>query len=119
MTNPDELVENYIAMWNATDPERRRDLIAQTVTDDASYLDPMLTGEGIDGINAMIGGAQAQFPGHLFTLRSGPNVHHDRVYFGWTLAASGGETIAVGTDFATVAEDGRMQSITGFLEPAA
>ena len=39
--------------------------------------------------------------------------------FTWSLAPNGGEPIAVGTDFATTAEDGRMRDITGFLEPAA
>ncbi len=119
MSNSDQLVNNYIAMWNATDPERRRELVAETVTEDATYLDPMMTGEGITGISAMIGGAQEQFPGHVFTLRSGPDAHHDRVRFSWSLAPVGGRPIAHGIDFAIVARDGRMQSITGFLEQAS
>jgi hypothetical protein len=89
------------------------------VTEDASYLDPVMTGEGIDGISAMIAGAQAQLPGHRFTLISGPDVHHDRARFSWSLASNGGEPVAIGVDFATLADDGRMRSVTGFLEPAA
>ncbi len=111
------VIETYIAMWNESDPRRRRELVAQTVTDDASYLDPMMAGDGIDGISAMIAGAQGQFPGHHFALVSGPDVHHDRLRFSWSLAPHDGEPVAIGTDFATVAQDGRMRSITGFLEP--
>jgi hypothetical protein len=54
MSDADEVVGSYIAMWNETDSQRRR-----------------------------------------------------------------GEPIAIGVDFATVADDGRMRSVTGFLEPAA
>jgi hypothetical protein len=80
------------------------------MTDDASY------GDGIDGIAAMIAGAQQQFPGHGFALRSGPDAHHDRVRFSWTLAPDGGEPVTAGTDFATLAPDGRLRAVTGFLE---
>jgi SnoaL-like domain len=119
MSNADTLVDSYIAMWNETEPDQRRELVARTVTEDASYVDPLMTGEGIDGISEMIAGAQRGYPGHRFALHSGPDVHHDRVRFSWSLASDGGQPVAIGIDFAILAEDGRMRSITGFLEPAA
>ena len=119
MADTDTLVNNYIAMWNETDPDRRRELVAETVTDDADYVDPVMDGAGIDGISTMIGGAQSQFPGHRFALVAGPEAHHDRVRFTWSLAADGGAPVAIGVDFVDLADDGRMRSITGFLEPAA
>jgi hypothetical protein len=118
MPDTETTVNSYIAMWNETDAQRRRDLVAQVVTEDANYLDPQMAGDGIEGIAAMIGGAQQQFPGLRFALHSGPDVHHDRVRFSWSLAPDGGEPIAIGTDFVTVADDGRMRSITGFLDSA-
>jgi SnoaL-like domain len=119
MSDANGIVNEYIAMWNEDDPNQRRALVARVVTEDATYVDPLMTGDGIDGISAMIGGAQAQFPGHRFTLVDGPDAHHDRVRFTWSIAPAGGEPVAVGTDFAEIADDGRMRSITGFLEPAA
>jgi hypothetical protein len=119
MTHSDGVVGNYISMWNETDPEQRRQLVAQVVTEDATYVDPLMTGDGVDGISAMIGVAQQQYPGHRFALVAGPDAHHDRVRFSWSLAPDRGAPIAIGIDFATVAGDGRMRSITGFLEPAA
>jgi hypothetical protein len=109
-------VDRYIAMWNETDSERRRALVAETVTEDASYVDPLMTGDGIEGIDAMIAAAQSQFPGHQFTLLAGPDAHHEFVRFSWSLGVNGGEPVARGTDFATVAGDGRLAAITGFLE---
>jgi hypothetical protein len=119
MTDTQTIVDRYIAMWNEPDADKRRALVARTVTDDAAYLDPLMAGEGVDGIAAMIGGAQQQFPGHRFALVAGPDAHNDRVRFTWSLAPAGGEPVAIGVDFATVAGDGRLRSITGFLEPRA
>src|SRR4051794_10587510 len=36
------VVDRYIAIWNETDPARRRDLVGQTWTDDATYVDPLV-----------------------------------------------------------------------------
>ena len=119
MSDPTTIVRTYIDMWNETDPERRRKLVAQALTDDASYLDPIMAGSGTDEISAMIGAAQEQYPGHRFELVDGPDAHHDRVRFTWSLGSPAGEPIATGIDFATTAEDGRMSDVTGFVEAAA
>jgi putative transposase len=90
MTEINALIDNYIAIWNEGDPERRRALIAQTWTEDASYVDPMMTGAGPAGIDAMIAQAQQQFPGHRFELAGAPDAHHDRVPFTWLKGANSG-----------------------------
>jgi hypothetical protein len=117
MTETQTILDTYIEMWNETDPARRRELVSQTLTDDATYLDPLMSGEGSEQIDAMIAAAQEQYPQHRFTLLDGADAHHDRVRFSWSLAPAGGEPIAIGTDFVTLAPDGRMQSVTGFLQP--
>jgi hypothetical protein len=119
MSDITTVVHNYIAMWNEAIPEERRAIIAETFSDDASYLDPLMSGAGRDGIDSMVAAAQAQFPGTRFELTSGPDAHHDRVRFAWRMiAADGGAALAAGVDFATVAQDGRLRAVTGFLEPA-
>jgi hypothetical protein len=113
------VVDGYIAMFNETDAERRRAIIDEVWAEDASYLDPLMSGEGRDGIDAMVAGAQQQYPGHRFELASGPDAHHDRVRFAWRMVADdGGAQVAAGVDFGTLAPDGRLRAITGFLEPA-
>jgi hypothetical protein len=50
MTEVMTVVDGYIAMWNETDPQRRRSIIEQTWTDDGSYVDPHAEGESGDAI---------------------------------------------------------------------
>jgi hypothetical protein len=115
MSNFTDLVDRYIAIWNETDDERRRNLIARTWSEDSTYLDPLMGGEGRGGIDAMIRGVQAQFPGLLFRRTSGVDAHNDRVRFAWELGPEGGPALAGGVDFGVIVDD-RLQTITGFLD---
>jgi len=111
-----EVIDGYFAAWNETDAGRRRAVIAQTWSDDASYLDPLMQGAGHAGIDAMIAAVQQRFAGHQFRLLGAVDAHHDRVRFSWELAPESGPGVVAGTDFGVVAADGRLQSITGFLD---
>ena len=117
MSQSDNVVERYIAIWNETDAGRRRHLIAETWDDDSSYVDPLFSADGHEGIDALVAGFQQQFPEHRFRLSSAVDQHHDRLRFSWELMEPvGGVPIVKGTDFGLVADDGRLQVITGFLD---
>ena len=116
MTSSKDLVDRYLAIWNETNAAARRALITKTWTETATYVDPLMRGEGHDGIDAMIAAAQAQFPGHSFAPLGEPDAHNDKLRFRWTLGPKGGATIVDGTDFAVVAPDGRLASVAGFLD---
>jgi hypothetical protein len=118
VTNPTDLIDGYIAMWNETDGKRRRDLIARTWAEGARYVDPLMQGDGPAGIDAMVAGVQERFPGYRFR-RTGPvDAHNGHVRFTWHLAPEGGPALAAGVDFGVIAADGRLASITGFLDHA-
>jgi hypothetical protein len=119
MTTPSHIAALYLAVWNERDAAARRALVARTFSLDASYVDPMMRGAGHDGIDAMIAGAQSQFPGYRFELDGAPDGHNDVVRFSWTLAVPGGAAVAHGTDVARLADDGRLASVTGFLNQVA
>ena len=72
------LVDNYIATWNERDSGRRRALIAETFAENADYRDPLMSGEGQEGIDAMIAGVQQQYGEYRFELADGPDAHNDR-----------------------------------------
>src|SRR5258708_439542 len=82
---------------------------------DAKYVDPLMSGEGHDGVDALIAGVQQRFPDFRFHLIGEPNGFGDHVRFSWGLGPDGADSPIKGTDFAVVS-DGRIRSITGFLD---
>jgi hypothetical protein len=76
-----------------------------------------MAGEGHDGIDRMIAGAQAQFPGHVFRQTGRADAHNGCLRFSWELVGPDGKDAGVaGTDFGTLAGDGRLAAVTGFLD---
>jgi SnoaL-like domain len=117
MTDVNPVIDRYIAIWNETDPARRRDLIARTWTEDASYVDPLVVAEGRDAIDSTVAAAQEQFPGFAFRLAGLVDAHHNLARFTWELApAADGEALVVGFDVAVLADDGRLREVHGFLD---
>ena len=115
MSNPTKIAETYIDSWNETDAGRRAARIAETFTPTAVYSDPMMRGEGHDGLSAMIAGAQAQFAGLRFRQVGKVDAYADRIRFSWELGPDEGPALAGGTDFGTI-EDGRLATVVGFLD---
>lgn len=115
MTELTTIARNYIAAWNETDATTRRALIARTFTEDAAYVDPMMAGDGHDGIEAMIAGVQAKFPGFRFALDGDVDGYGDKIRFSWALGPDGAPDMVKGTDFGVVS-DGRLRRVTGFLD---
>lgn len=109
---------DYLAVWNQRHAGARREQVARLFATSATYADPLMGGAGIDAIDAMICGAQLRFPGHRFALRGTPDGHNDAVRFGWSLLGPDGAPVAHGLDVATVASDGRLRSVIGFLDQA-
>jgi hypothetical protein len=120
MSNPTytDLIDRYIAVWNETNAGRRRELFARTWTENGRYVDPLMQGEGQAGIDAMFASVQERFPGYRFRRTSPVDAHNGRLRFAWHLAPVGGPALAAGVDFGVIAADGRLQSITGFLDHA-
>ncbi|MEV4826281.1 nuclear transport factor 2 family protein [Micromonospora sp. NPDC049274] len=116
-TSFDTLAERYIAIWNETDPARRRTEIADVWAADARYVDPLSVAEGREAIDAMIAAVQDRFfPGMAFRLAGPVDGHHDQVRFTWELGPAGVEAPIVGFDVAVVDGDGRLSQVLGWLD---
>ena len=126
--NVNQAVANYVAIWGERDATRRRALIAQTWSEDGSYVGPSREGVGHDAIDAMIAAAQqqsvlplpqGQSPGWRMSLASGIDTHHNYVRFSWTVGGTAEAPLYTkGTVFAILAADGRLKSVIGFTEAA-
>lgn len=119
MSDLNHLIDRYVAIWNETDPAQRRALIAEAFTEDGIYLGPLLNGDGHAGIEAMAQGIQEQLSGYRFRRVGEVDAHHDRVRYTWEILTAGDAArFAAGTDFAVVAADGRLRSVTAFIDQA-
>ena len=116
-----EIIDRYIAAWNETDADKRRDLVGSLWAADGSYTDPLADVRGPDAIAGLIGAAQEQFPGLVFTLGGPVDANHHQARFTWHLGPSGGEPIVIGFDVVVLDAAGRIASVHGFLDkvPAA
>jgi len=86
---------------------------------DALYVDPLMQGEGREGISAMIAAARSQFPGHDFALTGPVDEHGGNIRFSWALSIDSGEPVVRGTDFVRVDAQGRIAEVVGFLDGGA
>lgn len=114
------IADRYIAVWNETDPARRRAVLAEGWAADARYTDPLADVRGLDAIDSLIAHAQSQFTGLRFAVMGEPNGYGDHIRFSWRLGPDGGDSIVEGSDIAILAA-GRIGQVIGFLDrvPAA
>jgi len=125
-----ELAENYIALWNEPDADRRRRRIAELWTEDGRHiLQPpheiraiaarpgvamtaILEARGYEEIEARAASAYDHWVGSeglSFRGRDGAERLADVVTFHWEAVAKDGEVAGVGLNVLVVAADGRIE----------
>jgi len=113
---PEAVTEAYVATWNETDPARRRAGIAAAWAEAGTYRDPVMASDGPAGIDAMLAGVQAKFPGFVLKRTSRVDAHNGALRFTWSLGPAAGPSVVEGVDFCTLAPDGRLASVVGFID---
>jgi hypothetical protein len=114
---PDEVVEDYIALWNASEPEERRRLAERALAEDATVAYPSVEARGRDEIVAAIGNVHQRVPGVRFVSTSGVEQHHGWLRATWRMMQGDGEVLFDGVDSAETGEDGRLRRVIGFHDP--
>jgi SnoaL-like protein len=116
-----EIIKRYLDAWNETDASVRRELVASLWSADGSYTDPLADVRGPDAIAGLIGAAQQQFAGLVFTLGGPVDANHNQARFTWHLGPAGGEPVVIGFDVVVLDSAGQIASVHGFLDkvPAA
>jgi hypothetical protein len=120
MTDAATIAARYIALWNETEPQRRKAQLTDLWSENGTYLDPLMQGQGHDQIDGLIAGVHGQFPGFRFALLGEPDSYGNQIRFSWQLGPEGSDGPIKGTDFVTL-ENGRLKGVVGFLDqvPAA
>lgn len=115
--SPDSIVEAYVGSWNETDPARRRASIQSAWAESGTYRDPVMSSDGPAGVDAMLAGVQAKFPGFVLKRISKVDMHNGSyLRFAWSLGPEAGPSVVEGVDFCTLAPDGRLASVVGFID---
>ena len=110
MTDASQVLNRYLAVWNSQAD------VGEVFTEQARYVDPLVDVTGHEAIAATVAAARAQFPGWTFRPLGTAEAHHDQVRFSWELGPDGGDAPVAGSDVVTVGRDGRIASVTGFLD---
>ncbi len=117
MTDIATTIDTYLAAYNEPDANTRLSLVTEAFAPEARLIDPPLDGSGHDGISAMMGAVQQQFPGHSLRRTTGVDEHHGYFRFGWDLVGPTGDLVLQGTDVGELDGLGRLARVTGFFGP--
>ena len=112
-----EIIKRYLEAWNETDAAARLALVESVWAADGSYTDPLADVRGPDAVAGLIGMAQQQFPGFVFTLGGPVDAHHNQARFQWQAGPAGTPDTYVGFDV-IVTENGRIRNVLGFMDEA-
>ncbi|GAB2696565.1 nuclear transport factor 2 family protein [Nocardia thraciensis] len=115
MSEYDTIAQRYIDSWNEQDADKRRALLEELYTPDATYTDPLGAVAGVAAIDEFVAGAQQQFAGLRFSVGGAVDGHHDIARFSWNLGAPGMDPVVVGFDVIQIDGD-RIQRVHGFLD---
>ncbi|MFH8788166.1 nuclear transport factor 2 family protein [Streptomyces roseoverticillatus] len=117
MSSYETAVTRYFTAWNAAGAEAVAKAVAAAWAEGGSYTDPLADVRGHEGIAAVIAGAQQQFPGFEFRRTGVVEGHHDVARFQWELVSlADGSAPVAGSDVITLDGDGRIRTVTGFLD---
>jgi hypothetical protein len=125
-----ELAEKYVALWNQSDADRRRRMIAELWTEHARHvlqppqeiraiaarpglaMSAILEARGYEEIEARAASVYEHWIGSeglSFRARDDAERLGDVVKFHWEAIAKDGEVFAVGLNFLVLAADGRIE----------
>jgi hypothetical protein len=121
MINAQNLADRYVAVWNETDLQLRREMIAELWNADGVHFVRTLEARGYDALEArIVGSHNKNVRDGGYSFQASPNAEQlrDIVKFNWTMApARGGPTAAIGLDVLVLDDNGRIREDYQFIEP--
>jgi hypothetical protein len=111
--NPNEFADRYVAVWNEAEPEARRKGVEELWAPDGTYANAVAVVRGPEDIATQVGYAHDAYAVGGFTFRSCNNARgqHNTLRFNWVMVSrSTGALEAVGFDFITLDDEGRIVS---------
>lgn len=123
MTDVNELADRYVGLWNEPDEELRRMTIGELFAVDGTHVDEHIDVTGHEAIAEVVTAAHQQFVaegGFHFRSRGNADGFRNVVRFNWEMVPAGtDQVLAVGFDFLTLNDDGRIRVDYQFMEMAS
>jgi hypothetical protein len=114
-----EIADTYFSLWSEPNPERRREAVAAVFTEGATFTGPIVEVKGHDGITGFANQILEHLSGHQFNRTRDVDTHHDVVRWAWEITPGPNQPVfATGVDVCRIAPDGRLASLTTFLDVA-
>jgi uncharacterized protein YndB with AHSA1/START domain len=110
------LLNAYAASWNETDDSIRARHLEQCWADTGTYRDHFAVVDGRPAMARHIAMSHGFARGARVELDGEPQLCHEYIYFPWRISSQPGPSVAHGRSFATLAMDGRIQSIVAFWD---
>ncbi|WP_158816752.1 nuclear transport factor 2 family protein [Methylocapsa sp. S129] len=112
MNEAQELADRYTAVWNETDPDRRRAAIAELWAPDGRHYVNAREARGYDALEKRIIGSHeknVRDGGYRFRAVGNARMLRDAVTFNWEMIPAGGDEVAaVGLEFLMVDAERRI-----------
>ena len=116
--NLTHLIDRYCAVWNESDPNRRRELLAGVWASDGRYTDPSVDAPTAAALLTHIASVVARRPGSRVVRTTAVDAHHGLARFGWHVVQADGTSLPDGLDIAELSPDGtQIRRIVGFFGP--
>ncbi|MFG3498229.1 nuclear transport factor 2 family protein [Streptomyces sp. NPDC047928] len=116
MSGIDEPARWYPASWNERDPARRQALVDELWTDDAGHLEPLVSAEDRDAIEALVATAHRQCPGPVYRPAGNVDGQHGVARPAWEPGPVGSPPLITGL-VVMVTGHTRLRHVHGFLDP--
>jgi mannose-6-phosphate isomerase-like protein (cupin superfamily) len=110
--NTTTFMDDYMAMWNEPDAQRRAALVSELWAPDAINATATMEAVGHDAIVARVTRSFDAFvaAGHRFELDEPALIHHGAARVTWRMVTGDGTVAARGEEFLVLDQDGRIAS---------
>jgi hypothetical protein len=113
-----QLADRYVAVWNETDADARRQAIAKLWTPHGRHYVKTREAHGYEALETRIVGSyekNVRDGGNRFRAAKNAQALRGVVTFNWEMVTAGGEVAAVGLEFLVLDDRGRMLTDYQFI----
>jgi len=107
-------VDALLASWGEPDADRRRQLLAESVTDDVAFRDAFSCTRGRDDLEAHVAAAAIHMPGVRLRRKGDLQQCQGVALAEWEASGADGQPRGSGRNVYELAPDGRIRAATGF-----